>query len=470
MIKGNNFNPKIILYSLLMALLVALLSEYISILLIIALATFTVKDKKTILVIIIFAYLGATSIFYAQYRLYITSVSTLLLIYFFVKEYGIDLSNYKKLPKEIIVFTALLLVTLLFSTLLSDQIASGLTVIVRMSTFLLICYMFYSLLKNNNFIYTYIYAIFLVMLTFGFRMIIDYYILGPENYFIRTLLRDSVELYSSYSNTGLTIFFISISFITAMFFLNRFNSRGKKLILSGLLIINIISLILANSRGGILASVISISFIIIVLKRSLFFKAFVITSLAVTIILLTIPVVSETVDIYLRWHTVGDREAYWHIGVEVIKDNPVFGLGPGMFSQYFYSYAASSHVDFLNKPGIAEGNPHPHNFFLYFFAENGLLGIITSIVFFIVFFYIAIKTMKLAKQNNHDFFVLSTTITGIGLGLFFRSFIEVTGYLLYGFITTDLPFWLIFGILISIHQKFREQENYSSYNYEIKRH
>jgi hypothetical protein len=61
--------------------------------------------------------------------------------------------------------------------------------------------------------------------------------------------------------------------------------------------------------------------------------------------------------------------------------------------------------------------------------------------------------MRITKKINNDYFILSTAVTGIGIGLFFRSFIEITGYLSYGYIKTDLPFWIVFGILISIYQK-----------------
>lgn len=62
--------------------------------------------------------------------------------------------------------------------------------------------------------------------------------------------------------------------------------------------------------------------------------------------------------------------------------------------------------------------------------------------------------MRLTKNKDYNFYVLTVAITGIGIGLFFRSFIEVTGYLIYGYITRDLPFWLLFGALVFIYQKF----------------
>ena len=98
-----------------------------------------------------------------------------------------------------------------------------------------------------------------------------------------------------------------------------------------------------------------------------------------------------------------------------------------------------------------------HNFFLFFTAENGILGLITSILFFLVFFYYAFKAMQLTKNKDYDFYVLTVAIAGIGIGIFVRSFIEITGYLSYGYITQDLPFWLLFGILIFIYQKYQHQ-------------
>ena len=56
------------------------------------------------------------------------------------------------------------------------------------------------------------------------------------------------------------------------------------------------------------------------------------------------------------------------------------------------------------------------------------------------------------------YFIISTAITGIGIGMFFRAFIEVTGILSYGYLTLDLPFWLVFIILISIYQKFNYEK------------
>jgi O-antigen ligase len=142
------------------------------------------------------------------------------------------------------------------------------------------------------------------------------------------------------------------------------------------------------------------------------------------------------------------------MGLDVIYDYPFFGVGPDLFDKYFFVYAPSRLISTIDFEVIKLGRPHPHNFFLYFFAENGILGLLTAVSFFVVFFFFAIKSMKLTRNVNKDYFVLSTVITGIGIGIFIKSFLEVNGYLGYGYLTLDLPFWLMFVIIIYIYQKY----------------
>ena len=158
----------------------------------------------------------------------------------------------------------------------------------------------------------------------------------------------------------------------------------------------------------------------------------------------------------MRLDKINTRDIYWELGLEIIQDHPVFGVGTDQYEKYFYSYAPSSIYKYFESGAGISGKPHPHNFFLFYTAENGILGLITSISFYILFLYFAINTMKRTKKKNYDYYILSVVITGIGIGVFFRSFLEITGYLTYGYITTDLPFWLVFGILISIYQKFQK--------------
>ncbi len=411
-------------------------------------------NKKIILSIIIITYLSFTSEFFENVRVYITLFSSVYLLYIFLKEYGVQLKKFPKLPIEIIIFLALLFFTLLISTIFSQNIGVSSIAFLRLLLFLLISYIFYSLLNDERNIKVYIISLIIVVIILGIPMLIDLYSLGLKNYFMRILLADKFDLTTSRGYTKLTILFISISFITSMLFMKGFNKLSYKLGLIVLLSFNIIILVLANSRGGIFAGILSISFILFMLKRSLFIKSFFgVVGLAVLLVII-VPEINEAVNLYLRWETISDREVYWQMGVDIINDHPIFGIGPDMFDKTFFNYAPSNTVNYFRSDILQIGKPHPHNFFLYFMSENGLLGLVTSISFFVLFFYFAFKTIGLTQNFNRDYYILSIAITGIGIGLFFRSFIEISGYLLYGYITTDLPFWLIFGILISIHQKY----------------
>jgi len=210
--------------------------------------------------------------------------------------------------------------------------------------------------------------------------------------------------------------------------------------------------VLANSRGGILAAIVSSSFLFLVIKGRKFIKVLFFSLIVIIILLNTYPILEEALDTYFRWDTVGQRELFWQSGIDIFKDFPIFGIGPNHYPKYFGTYAPAGIYEHIGFSKLT--NPTPHSLFLRFAAENGLLGIVVSFSFFVMFFYIGIRTMRLTKNKNREYFILSTAITGIGIGMFFRAFIEVTGILSYGYLTLDLPFWLVFIILISIYQKF----------------
>lgn len=418
------------------------------------------KESKIniVLFLIIVSLLTFTSDFFIVYRPFITVFSILIIIIIFLKEHGLAFKNFKKVPKEISIFVLILFITLLTSSVFSNYPIISFWATIRTLLFLIIVYIFYSFLADEENIFYYIYSLITIQLIHGIRMFIDLYNLGFQDFFKKILLSNVINLTSSLGYTGMTVFFISIALITSMLFMIKFKSPAWKIILSLLLFISIIIIILSNSRGGILAALISILFILWKLNKSLLLKTFTIVTIIIFFLFISFPTLAELVNIYLRWETVSDREVYWTMGLEIIKDHPLFGLGADLFDKFFFNYAPSSTLSLFNSDIIQLGKPHPHNFFLYFTAENGILGLVTAILFFVTFFKIAFRTMKLTK-NDYDYYVLTVAITGIGLAIFLRSFIEVAGYLLYGYITRDLPFWLLFSILIYIYQKFNRNLN-----------
>ena len=457
----NSNTLKWILIPLILAVIISVIPPAILIIFttIIVFLMLLKRYQALILPLIILAYLTITSDYLKDFRTIVNLFSTIVLLYIFLQKYGLRYLDYPKVPKGVIIFYFFLFFTLFVSTIFSNYPLTSFAATFRMFLFMLISYMFYALIKNKNDILLYLYSIIGVMIIIGLPMIIDAYNLGLQKYFMRVILSEKFDLLAATRYSSFTIFFITIAVATSILYIKKKQFVSRDFVFSIIIILNIIFLILANSRGGILAAIVSLGFIFLILNRRNFIKGVIGFLIISFVSILTITELNEAVTAYLRLDTVSDREVYWQMGVDIIKDNPILGVGVDVFDKFFFNYAPSSTVNYFKSDFLNIGKPHPHNFFLFFTAENGILGLITSVMFFVIFFYYAFKAMQLTKTKDYDFYIIAVAITGIGIGIFVRSFIEITGYLVYGYITRDLPFWLLFGILIFIYQKFSNTEN-----------
>ncbi len=398
-----------------------------------------------------------SSDYLGDYRIFISLFLTLLLVIIFLIDHGFEYAKYPRLPIGIIRFVIFLLITLICSTVFSFYINLSFIATIRVMTFLVICYLIYSLIKEKIEINILIYSLIVVTILSGISMFIDLYQLGLQKFFIRGVLEDKYTLIAPKGFTGETIFFISFTLLIALLFKNERKSFYSKLVIWLLILVNGILLILANSRGGILAAVIATAVFLLIIKPKIFFKLFlIIVSLLIVLFVLSSNF-KDTFEAYMRLETVDQRLVYWNMGLEIIRDNPVFGVGPDTFHKQFFNYIPSSFIRFLNPELSNLGSPHPHNFFIYFFAENGILGLLTAILFFIMFFYYAVKTFNKSRKLNSEFYIFTAVILSIGIGIFIRSFLEITGYLTYGYIKTDLPFWLLFITLLKINVQLSDE-------------
>ena len=386
--------------SILLSLFAANLLILIPIILIIGLNL--IYGQRFVIGIILIGYLTATTQYAGNFRIYINIFITIILIYFFLKQYGLHFNEYPKPPTEIILFLVSLFLCLILSSIFSVNPITGFYSIITTFIFFIICYLFYALLNYMQNIYTYIYSIFAIVIILSLSILIDLFRLGPTIFFLRGLFSDEVELYSMMRYTEFVIFFISLILLISMHLLKGIYNRFYRIIIKFLIIFNIIILVLANSRGSILAAILSSSFLLLVIKGRKFIKVLFFALIVIIILLNTFPVFEETVDTYFRWETVGQRELFWQAGIDIFKDYPIFGIGPNHFPKYFGTYAPAGIYEHIGFSKLT--NPTPHNLFLRYAAENGLLGIIVSISFFVIFFNLAIRTMRLTKNKNHEVF------------------------------------------------------------------
>lgn len=97
-----------------------------------------------------------------------------------------------------------------------------------------------------------------------------------------------------------------------------------------------------------------------------------------------------------RWKDGGPtRLAIWHTTIEMIKRNPIIGVGAGNFT-YIYPQILAPSV--MNNPELkiyaGSYTNAAHNEFLQILAETGIIGLIPFIMMFYFFFWLILKKME----------------------------------------------------------------------------
>lgn len=414
------------------------------------LISYGIFKENVIILLALIGFLAFTGEEFESYRNIINAVLFIFLLAIYFKKYGLDISNYKKIPKELTYFLFLYFASISLSTIFSHNINLGLLVIVRSVLFLIIVYILYSFIQDKRTLYFYLLSLFIIIVIIGSTLLFDFSKTGFSGYLLQGLVNRFGGIYGNPNYIGLLIV-VSLPILLALFKLNIWPGKQKVIILSLILIFEVIILILSDSRASMLGTFAGSLFILFHINKKIFIRLTLPALFIVIIIVMLAPDLQNFLDIYLRLQRINNREIFWQAGFDIIRDHPFLGVGPDMFDKYFYSYMPSFVNDIFASGNWAVGKPHPHNFFLFYFAENGIMGLITAIMFFVLFFYLALKSIQRIRNNDPDLYYLTLGISGVGIGVFIRSFYEITGILTYGYITRDLAFWIIFIILIHIY-------------------
>ncbi|MBN1494542.1 O-antigen ligase family protein [Candidatus Peregrinibacteria bacterium] len=189
-------------------------------------------------------------------------------------------------------------------------------------------------------------------------------------------------------------------------------------------------LVLTQSYGGIAGSFAAI-FIYIIYERfkvkekqsKKFLNRFI-------LFILTIFLLGGTLTVVLNYekfenlakfddHTsISTRIEIWKVGYDLIKENPLFGIGLG---QYEKRYASDAQRILGEKP-FEETRLHSHNLFMEFWLQSGLIGLL-SFVWLLILAYRQVY-YNLPPNNKKSMIVLIIMLTYI---------------MFHGLI--DVPFW-----------------------------
>jgi len=439
------------------SLLIAVLTiHYVPYLVVILFAAFLflIFQRNFIILLTIVLFISFTSFAFKGARDVVTVLSIAALFYLFLKQYGLKYSEYPAVPMEVSYFFLLLIVTLITSTLFSTSTGQSLASLLHTIIFFMICYLFYSLIRDKNKIYIYIFGIIIAVLIIDISIYSDFIKAGFAFHLNNGILARFAGVYSNPNVVGLTLF-IASCFILALFYVERFKSRRSKFFLGVLLLNSAAAFIITDSRAAGIALLIGFIFILSILNRKIL-RRVLLFGLPILLFLFLIPPIQNAIFILLRVDE-GSRLHLWGEGLRMFSDHFLTGVGPGMYGHFYVSYTSSFYIMLAEKlQQLYRGVPNPHNFIIAMAAENGIMGMITAISMFALYFFFAFKCIKGYKNIDRDYYVLSVVIFGIGLGVLENSFFEVMGIMSYGFITHDLPFWLTYIILIFMYQRLKK--------------
>lgn len=85
-------------------------------------------------------------------------------------------------------------------------------------------------------------------------------------------------------------------------------------------------------------------------------------------------------NLFSERSSLASRVMIWKSALAIGKDNPVFGVGPGMFQKYYLDYQK------FYPPYLEWAVPQPHNLFLAFWLQTGIAGLFGFILILVSFF------------------------------------------------------------------------------------
>ena len=211
------------------------------------------------------------------------------------------------------------------------------------------------------------------------------------------------------------------------------------------------------SRSAIIGIIVSSAIIFYMLNRRRFYQ-FVLFIFFMVLLFFFNPSLNELLTSFLRIESgLSARDFIWKMSVDMIEANTIFGIGPGAYQYEMLNYFPYMLNDWWGKimiyyQEVTEGANLSHNFFLTFFTDMGILGILTALTLPVVYFRIGIKTIRKYKNGSPETYYLIIALFAAGISVIVRNLFNSIGLLYVGGIHTDLPFWIIFSSIIYFYQ------------------
>lgn len=241
------------------------------------------------------------------------------------------------------------------------------------------------------------------------------------------------------------------------------NKIWKKSIITLIVIFFISYLILSNKRVVILGAFAGLAVLFYYSRISTLKKIFIIITVLLLffVTLIYFPNILEPLEFHRAVYTFqqffsgeslniisSDRISIWQSSLAMIRDFPLFGIGPGMWNEHIAHYDFKPYIfrDIYGKI-VRSYAIDPHNLYILMWLDYGILVLVLYIILLYSVFKKSIKVLKTSSsrllRNLSLAAVISLTVW-ISMSFFTMRFIGDT-------ILVPIVFWSIIAIIVRLN-------------------
>lgn len=203
--------------------------------------------------------------------------------------------------------------------------------------------------------------------------------------------------------------------------------------------LGLLAVVFAVSEGALFGILSGILFLLFFYKKGkqwkLCFMSFI---MLVVLIVLAIPISRSYLltKIQLNDFSGKVRTEMWKETLNMLQERPLFGAGLGGFQEVFTAYH--------NDP-LVEVYLYPHNFFLNFYTETGLLGLVAIIWIMLVFFWYGLDGYK-KNERQYSFPII---LMAVMVEIFVHGLVDVP------YFKNDLSmlFWFFVFLMVLLREQ-----------------
>jgi len=232
--------------------------------------------------------------------------------------------------------------------------------------------------------------------------------------------------------TGIFSLFSSIFGLSSLMFIRGENSRIKNTLLYASFALGMLASFLSGGRGVWIAAILSLTFILVINPVQWRLKSRLFAILSIIILFYSAYLVPETgvknridsaIKNTINWvqngqanTSSGARLEMWKASFEVIKENPIIGVGEDNYAEYQEKLIDQGKIDKSVSRFL-----HPHGEYITSTVEQGIIGLL-SVIFVLLFPIMLFLNIIKYNLRNYQKRVLATSGILIVLHFGFYSF------------------------------------------------